>query len=177
MGSDRCPGRPLRHDGVRTRPQSRAGRHELQPLQADEPGRARPLALDGIHREDPARDRGDARGFPAPRRAGRLHPPGWDEIEFPDFSSNEKVYALEVSGDGMRPLYRDGDILVLSPTANVRRGDRVVVRKRAGEIVARELKRRTAKSLELAPLDRNGGDEIMPMDEVEWLARVMWARQ
>ena len=103
--------------------------------------------------------------------------PGWDEIEFPDFSSNEKVYALEVSGDGMRPLYRDGDILVLSPTANVRRGDRVVVRKRAGEIVARELKRRTAKSLELAPLDRNGGDEIMPMDEVEWLARVMWARQ
>ena len=103
--------------------------------------------------------------------------PGWDEIEFPDFSSNEKVYALEVSGDAMRPLYRDGDILILSPTANVRRGDRVVVRKKGGDIIARELKRRTAKSVELAPLDRNGQDETVAMDEVEWIARVMWARQ
>jgi phage repressor protein C with HTH and peptisase S24 domain len=103
--------------------------------------------------------------------------PGWEEIEFPDFSSNEKVYALEVTGDAMLPLYRDGDLLVLSPTANVRRGDRVVVRSRSGDLLARELKRRTAKSLELAPLDRSGEDHTMPTDEVEWMARVMWARQ
>jgi phage repressor protein C with HTH and peptisase S24 domain len=103
--------------------------------------------------------------------------PGWDEIDFPDFGAGESVYALEVSGDAMLPLYRDGDVLVLSPTAGVRRGDRVVVRTRAGELVGRELKRRTAKSLELAPLDRSGEDQIMPMDDVEWMARVMWARQ
>jgi phage repressor protein C with HTH and peptisase S24 domain len=84
---------------------------------------------------------------------------------------------LEVSGDAMLPLYRDGDLLVVSPTANIRRGDRVVVRSRAGDILARELKRRTAKSLELGPLGRNGEDQTMPTDEVEWLARVMWARQ
>jgi phage repressor protein C with HTH and peptisase S24 domain len=103
--------------------------------------------------------------------------PGWEEIEFPDFTSNEKVYALEVSGDSMLPLYRDGDLVILSPTANVRRGDRVVLRNRAGDIFGRELKRRTAKSLELAPLDRSGQDQVVPIDEIEWMARVMWARQ
>ncbi|HEX2138057.1 MAG TPA: helix-turn-helix transcriptional regulator [Microvirga sp.] len=103
--------------------------------------------------------------------------PGWEEIDFPDFGSGEKVYALEVSGNSMLPLYRDGDILVLSPTASARKGDRIVVRTRSGDLLARELKRRTAKSLELSPLDHNGPDQIMPMDEVEWIARVMWARQ
>ena len=103
--------------------------------------------------------------------------PGWEEIDFPDFGSGEKVYALEVAGNGMLPLYRDGDILVLSPTASARKGDRVVVRTRSGDMLARELKRRTAKSIELAPLDRSGPDQIIPMDEVEWMARVMWARQ
>ena len=45
--------------------------------------------------------------------------PGWDEIEFPDFGQ-EKVFALEITGDTMAPLYRDGDILIVSPTASPR---------------------------------------------------------
>ena len=49
--------------------------------------------------------------------------PGWDEIEFPDFGQ-EKVFALEVTGDSMAPLYRDGDVLIVSPTASIRKGDR-----------------------------------------------------
>jgi phage repressor protein C with HTH and peptisase S24 domain len=118
-------------------------------------------------------------------RAGRtfsddglpLGGPGWDEIDFPDFGNSEKVYALEVSGDAMLPLYRDGDVLVLSPTASARRGDRVVIRARAGDLIAGELKRRTAKSVELAPLDRSGEDRVVPTEEIEWVARVMWARQ
>ena len=53
--------------------------------------------------------------------------PDWDEIDFPDFGQ-EKVFALEVTGDSMAPLYRDGDVLIVSPTASIRKGDRVVVR-------------------------------------------------
>ena len=82
--------------------------------------------------------------------------PGWDEIDFPDFGQ-EKVFALEVTGDTMAPLYRDGDILIVSPTASVRKGDRVVVRTTSGEIMAKELRRRSAKTLELARLWRGGG--------------------
>lgn len=102
--------------------------------------------------------------------------PGWDEIDFPDFGQ-EKVFALEVSGDSMTPLYRDGDILILSPTANMRKGDRVVIRTTNGDVFARELKRRSAKALELGPLTKDQEDRTIPAEEVSWVAKVMWARQ
>jgi phage repressor protein C with HTH and peptisase S24 domain len=102
--------------------------------------------------------------------------PGWEEVEFPDLS-NEKVFALEVQGDSMEPLYRDGDVLIVSPTANARKGDRIVVRTTSGEVMAKELKRRTAKSLELRSLSLDHPDRTIPTKDVAWMARVMWARQ
>ncbi|HZH52489.1 MAG TPA: helix-turn-helix transcriptional regulator [Microvirga sp.] len=102
--------------------------------------------------------------------------PGWDEIDFPDFGQ-ERVFALEVTGDTMAPLYRDGDVLIISPTASLRKGDRVVVRTTNGEILARELKRRSAKTLELASLIEGQEDRVIPTEEVSWAGRIMWARQ
>jgi phage repressor protein C with HTH and peptisase S24 domain len=102
--------------------------------------------------------------------------PGWDEIEFPDFGQ-EKVFALEVTGDSMAPLYRDGDVLIVSPTASPRKGDRVVVCTTKGEIFAQELKRRSAKTLELAALTKDGEEKAIPAEEIAWTARIMWARQ
>jgi phage repressor protein C with HTH and peptisase S24 domain len=100
----------------------------------------------------------------------------WDEIEFPDLGG-EKVFALEVTGDSMMPLYRDGEILVISPTASIRKGDRVVVRTGAGEVMVKELKRKTAKSVELRSLNPDHEDRIINMSDVAWMGRVMWARQ
>lgn len=102
--------------------------------------------------------------------------PGWDEIDFPDFGQ-EKVFALEVTGDSMAPLYRDGDVLIISPTASVRKGDRVVVRMTSGEVLARELRRRSAKTLELASLMEGGEERVIPTEEISWVGRIMWARQ
>ena len=102
--------------------------------------------------------------------------PSWDEIEFPDFGQ-EKVFALEITGDGLRPLYRDGDILVVSPTASTRRGDRLVVCTRGGQIFAHELRRRLATTLEMTSLTNGQEDVIIPVGEVSWSARIMWARQ
>jgi phage repressor protein C with HTH and peptisase S24 domain len=102
--------------------------------------------------------------------------PGWEEVEFPDLS-NEKVFALEVQGDSMEPLYRDGDVLIVSPTARVRKGDRVVVRTAKGEVTAKELKRKTAKNIELRALNAEHPDRVIPASEIAWMARVMWARQ
>jgi len=102
--------------------------------------------------------------------------PGWDEIEFPDFGQ-EKVFALEVTGDSMAPLYRDGDVLIVSPTASPRKGDRVVVCTTTGEILAQELKRRSAKTLELSSLVKDSEDRAIPAEEIAWVARIMWARQ
>jgi phage repressor protein C with HTH and peptisase S24 domain len=102
--------------------------------------------------------------------------PGWEEIEFPDLAV-EKVFAIEVQGSSMEPLYRDGDVLIVSPGANVRKGDRIVVRTLEGELLAKELKRRTARSVELHSLNPEHPDRVIPAQEVAWLGRVMWVRQ
>jgi phage repressor protein C with HTH and peptisase S24 domain len=102
--------------------------------------------------------------------------PGWDEIDFPDFGQ-EKVFALEVTGDALAPLYRDGDILIVSPTASMRKGDRVVVRLNSGEILAKELRRRSAKTLEVGAFEPGQEDRAIPAEDVAWVARIMWARQ
>ena len=85
---------------------------------------------------------------------------GWDEIAFPAVS-DEHAYALEVSGQSMEPAYRDGDVILISPAAPIRRGDRVVVRTKSGEVMAKELKRRTAKSIELRSLNPEHADRTL----------------
>lgn len=101
---------------------------------------------------------------------------GWDEIAFPSVA-DEHAYALEISGDSMKPAYRDGDIIVVSPAAPVRKGDRVVVKTRDGEVMVKELRRKNSKHIELKSLNSEHRDRTLPMSEVLWIARIMWASQ
>ena len=77
----------------------------------------------------------------------------------------------------MKPAYRAGDVIVVSPGTPVRRGDRVVVKTTAGEVMVKELKRRTSKTLELASLNPSHPDRTLAPAEVEWIARIVWASQ
>ena len=99
---------------------------------------------------------------------------GWEEIEFPAVA-DEHAYALEISGDSMMPLFRDGDTVIVSPGAPVRRGDRVIVKTREGEVLAKELKRRTAKTIELKSINPQYEDRVLALDDVNWMARILWA--
>jgi phage repressor protein C with HTH and peptisase S24 domain len=110
----------------------------------------------------------DDGGYPAGK--------GWDEIPFPAVD-DEHVYALKISGDSMHPAYRDGTVIIVSPSATIHRGDRVVVRTRDGEVMAKELKRKTAKSLELKSLNPEHPDRTFTAEEVLWVARIVWASQ
>jgi len=101
---------------------------------------------------------------------------GWDEIAFPAVN-DDNAYALEISGDSMMPAYRDGDVIIVSPGAPVRRGDRVVVKTKRGEVMVKELKRQTAKSIELKSLNANHQDRVLSLDDVVWIARIVWASQ
>jgi phage repressor protein C with HTH and peptisase S24 domain len=101
---------------------------------------------------------------------------GWDEIPFPAVN-DEHVYALEISGESMHPAYRDGTVVIVSPAAPIRRGDRVVVKTRDGEVIAKELKRKTTKSLELKSLNPEHPDRMLASEEVVWVARIVWASQ
>jgi phage repressor protein C with HTH and peptisase S24 domain len=77
----------------------------------------------------------------------------------------------------MRPAYRDGDVIVVSPGTPIRRGDRVVVKTRGGEVMVKEMKRRTAKTLELQSLSPNQADRTLAAGDVEWIARIVWVSQ
>lgn len=104
---------------------------------------------------------------------------GWDEVRFPDFDNNaqEPVYALEVSGDSMQPLYRNGDVLLIAPGAPVRRGDRVVVKTIKGEVMAKELTRQTASRIDLKSLNRDHEDRTLTPSDIAWMGRVVWVSQ
>jgi phage repressor protein C with HTH and peptisase S24 domain len=101
---------------------------------------------------------------------------GWDEIAFPSVN-DEHAYALEISGDSMKPAYRNGDIIVVSPAAPVRKGDRVVVKTRDGEVMVKELRRKTTKQVELKSLNAEHRDRTLSTPDIVWIARIVWASQ
>jgi phage repressor protein C with HTH and peptisase S24 domain len=68
-------------------------------------------------------------------------------------------------------------VIIVSPAAPVRKGDRVVVKTKNGEVTVKELKRKTTKSLELKSLNSEHRDRTMAMSDVEWIARIVWASQ
>lgn len=110
----------------------------------------------------------DDAGFPAGA--------GWEEIGFPDLS-DEHAYALEVTGESMLPIYRDGDRIVVSPSASLRRGDRVVIKTNTGEVMAKQLGRLTAQRVELKSFNPDYEDRSFAMDEIAFIHRIIWASQ
>ena len=101
---------------------------------------------------------------------------GWEDIAFPDLADSH-AYALEIAGDSMLPAYRDGDRILVSPSGNVRRGDRVVVKTRAGDVMARQLGRLTAQQVELRSINPAYPDRSFPLNEIAFIHRIVWASQ
>ena len=101
---------------------------------------------------------------------------GWDEIDVPGVTDNT-AYALEITGDSMLPVYREGDTIIVSPGATVRKGDRVVVRTADGQVMAKVMQRQTAKNVELASFNAAHDTKTLDMKDVDWMARIIWASQ
>ena len=110
----------------------------------------------------------DDSGFPAGN--------GWDEIDVPGVT-DQNGYGLEITGDSMLPLYREGDTIIVSPSATLRKGDRVVVRTTDGQVMAKIMQRQTSKTLELASFNPEHPVRTLDMRDVDWIARIMWASQ
>jgi phage repressor protein C with HTH and peptisase S24 domain len=100
----------------------------------------------------------------------------WDEVSLPDIA-DANAYALEISGESMEPVFRDGDTVIVSPGAPVRRGDRVVVRTAKGEVMAKQLTRKSARRVELKSLNPEHPDYTFDLADVVWIHRIVWASQ
>jgi phage repressor protein C with HTH and peptisase S24 domain len=101
---------------------------------------------------------------------------GWDEVAFPDIG-DDQAYALEISGDSMEPLYRDGDVVIVSPAASVRRGDRIIAKTKTGEVMAKILSRQTANRVELSSLNPAYPPRSFSPDDFAWMSRIVWVSQ
>lgn len=101
---------------------------------------------------------------------------GWDQIRFPGLGE-EVVYALEISGDSMQPAFRPGDRIIVSPSAGIRRGDRIVVRTKGGEVMAKQLGRRSERRVELQSLNPDFPVREMDPVDIAWMARILWVSQ
>lgn len=101
---------------------------------------------------------------------------GWEQIELPRVP-DEHAYALEVSGDSMQPLYRPGDILIISPGTQVRKGDRVVVKTKTGEVMAKILAKKSGKKYELHSINPAYPPRTLDQSDIDWIGRIVWAKQ
>ena len=101
---------------------------------------------------------------------------GWEDIAFPEIA-DEHCYALEIAGESMLPVYRDGDRIMVSPSASVRRGDRVVVKTRNGEVMAKQMGRMTAQRIELKSFNPAFEERGFALNEIAFVHRIVWASQ
>ena len=115
------------------------------------------------------------RAAPAPRPGRRIPLLGLAQAG-PE-GGDPHAYALEISGDSMEPVFRDGDMVVVSPGTPIRRGDRVVTRTVKGEVMAKQLARRSARRVELRSLNPAHPDRSFDLSEVTWIHRIVWASQ
>ena len=100
----------------------------------------------------------------------------WDEIDAPGVV-DQNAYALEITGDSMLPVYREGDIVIVSPNTSVRKGDRVIVKTKDGQVMAKILQRQTSRTIELASFNPEHESKTHDMKDIDWIARILWASQ
>ena len=100
----------------------------------------------------------------------------WEDVRVPG-ELDENVYALEIAGDSMDPVLRAGDKILVAPNAAVRRGDRVVVKTRGGEVMAKELRKLTETVVELISVNPDYEDRNLHRQDILWIGRIIWISQ
>ncbi len=124
--------------------------------------RERYFRVTGV-RQAAARDRFDKHGTPIGREWQRREAPGLAE---------PSDYGLRIESDEFEPVLCRGDLLMVSPDASIRTGDRVVACVGA-EVLLSRLRGRTPDTISLEVMGR---PELRTaeMDEVPWMHRITW---
>ncbi len=121
-------------------------------------------------------------GNTAPRKgvhfdgAGMPAGTGWKSAKLQSVT-DKAAYALEITGNSMQPVYREGDTIIVSPAAKISNGDRVVVRTSDGQVMAKILQKQTGRTIELAAFNPAQPVKTLDAKNVDWIARIVWASQ
>lgn len=101
---------------------------------------------------------------------------GWEQTDLPRVK--DSLLSLQIAGDSMTPLYREGDKVIVDREAtDVRKGDRVVVRTVGGETLAKEIAAMNAREVTLASINPAYSPRALPRRDILWMARILWVSQ
>ncbi|MCA3629110.1 MAG: helix-turn-helix transcriptional regulator [Methylobacterium sp.] len=106
---------------------------------------------------------------------GRPQGAGWDRIE-PLQGLRGDSFAIGLDCDRFAPAYKQGDMIIASPSAPRRRGDRVLLLAIDGSLIIGELGLETGMQLRLRGLS---GEELpaRKTKDIRLLARILWLSQ
>ena len=106
---------------------------------------------------------------------GRPQGAGWDRIE-PLQGLRGVSFAIGLACDRFAPAYKQGDMIIASPSAPRRRGDRVLLLATDGSLTIGELGLETAMQVRLRGLS---GEELPAhkTKDIRLLARILWLSQ
>ncbi|WP_333612553.1 helix-turn-helix transcriptional regulator [Brevundimonas bullata] len=101
---------------------------------------------------------------------------GWEQTDLPRVK--DSLLSLQIAGDSMTPLYREGDKVIVDREAtDVCKGDRVVVRTTGGETLAKEIAALNAREVTLASINPAYPPRALPRRDILWMARILWVSQ
>ena len=108
--------------------------------------------------------------------AGFPSGPEWKEVSFPQVV-DRYAFALEVADDRLLPVYRRGDVMVISPDNQVHPGDRVVIKNMDGDLKVAVLRSIASDSIEFTTLVPSVDSWRVSSRDIDWMSRIIWASQ
>ncbi len=97
-----------------------------------------------------------------------------NEVEVCILPASTSTFALKVAGHSMEPVFREGDVLILSSAEAPRNGDRVALGMDGGQVISGVFFRLTEKTVELQPLVPGSSPRLLDVSQVDWIARILW---
>ena len=110
----------------------------------------------------------DSRGRPAGENWG------WRRLPR---TGDPNAFAIEIDVQDFAPIYRRGDLLLLSPLAEPSDRARLLIRLTSGELQLQEVLRHNLQLIEVQNLQRVGPIAGVRRSSISWTARVLWTSQ
>lgn len=96
---------------------------------------------------------------------------------FPPGIEDANTRQIVVFGNGMLPLYQHGDVLIVSRSAPIRIGDRLVIETRKQEVIGGILVHMDQDSVVLSAKSSGRKDLVINKKDVGFIGRIVWASQ
>ncbi|NQY14432.1 MAG: helix-turn-helix transcriptional regulator [Henriciella sp.] len=98
----------------------------------------------------------------------------WDRLNRSMLNLSEGAFVIEITDASLQPDFEPGDRLILSPEAQIRTGDQVMVMTEQGELAAYEMLRRTDARISLKSSASPSEQVSYDAKDIAWIARILW---